>query len=252
MKKLIVILVLISAVNLSFARELEKQYRDVIEVFIDCVRYDDVSRLSTLMFYPLKRQYPLPAINNEIEFLSRYQEIFDDSLKEIIVSSDIENDWSNVGWRGMMFHNGLLWLSYDGTFFSITYKSDFERNRRAELIESDKKSIHQSLRVFDNPILIIETEKFRVRIDEMKNGKYRYASWGMKTKMSEKPDLVLNDGEFAAEGTGGALKYKFVNGNYRYVVSVGRILTPDSPPASLTVYKGEDEIVNQPALELWN
>jgi len=59
-----------------------------------------------------------------------------------------------------------------------------------------------------------------IRVDELKNGKYRYASWPINSKMSEEPDAVINNGRVIYEGNGGNHRYEFVNGNYTYECSI--------------------------------
>jgi hypothetical protein len=43
-------------------------------------------------------------------------------------------------------------------------------------------------------IEILETEKFRIQIDIVNNGKYRYTSWSKGKKMTDKPDLIIDNG----------------------------------------------------------
>jgi hypothetical protein len=40
--------------------------------------------------------------------LKRFDEVFDDALLKNIVNSDIEKDWDDVGWRGIMMSRGGL------------------------------------------------------------------------------------------------------------------------------------------------
>ena len=94
-----------------------------------------------------------------------------------------------------MFNSGDLWLNYDGKLLSVNYQSDFEKDKRIILIEKEKTSIHETLKEFEEPILTIKTKKFKIRIDKMNNGKFRYASWSIDTQMSEKPDLIIKNGQ---------------------------------------------------------
>lgn len=47
-----------------------------------------------------------------------------------------------------------------------------------------------------------QTEKFTIRIDELDDGHYRYASWAKGKTLADKPDLVLKNGTVRVEGTG--------------------------------------------------
>ena len=247
MKRKITIIVLLLFFNLSFAQELKKEYQDFVKTFVDCIKSNNTDKLKSLIAYPLKREYPLYDVKSELEFQKRYNEIFDDGLKEIIIASDIENDWSAVGWRGVMLNNGKIWLDYDGRLIAVNYQSNFEIDKRQKLIANDKNSIHEGIRDFEEPILIIETKKFKIRVDKLINGKFRYSSWPINSKMSEKPDLIIKNGNWTPEGSGGNHRYQFVNGNYKYVCYINVIGADDSPLADLIVYKNDEEILNEPA-----
>ena len=144
-----------------------------------------------------------------------------------------------------MFDHGVLWLDYYGKLIAVNYQSEVERNKSEKLIESDKILIHSTLRHFEQPKLLLETEKFRIRIDELSNGAFRYASWSIKSTINEKPELVIESGNWMPEGNGGNNKYEFINGDYIYECSINVVGTDETPPADLTVYKNEKEILDQ-------
>lgn len=181
-----------------------------------------------------------------MEFLKRYTEVFDDSLTKMIVNSDPAKDWSAVGWRGIMLFNGELWLDYDGRLIAVR-QSTFEKSELEELIKTEKKALHVSIREFKQPICILETSKYRVRIDDLGNWNYRYAAWPLNSKMSDKPAMVLENGEFVPEGSGGNHSYKFKNSEYSYTCSIIVMGEKGSPPALLTIYKGDKVILSQRA-----
>ena len=246
MKRNFTLIALFLIFKLSSAQEFKKDYQDIVMTFIDCIKSENTEKLKTLTVFPFRRDYPLRDIKNETEFLERYDEIFDDSLINIIINSDVQQDWSVVGWRGVMLNHGALWLDYNGRLIAVNYQSNFEKNERERIIEFERDQIHESLKEFEQPILILETEKFRIRIDELSNGVYRYASWSINSVMNEKPDLVIENGNWMPEGSGGNNIYEFVNGNYKYECSINVIGTDETPPADLTVYKDEKEILYQP------
>jgi len=241
----IAFIVLILTFKLGFSQELKKDDYETVKTFVNCIKNNDIDKLKTLIAYPLMREYPLSDIDNETEFKKRYNEIFDDRLKNKIITSNIDTDWSSVGWRGIMLNNGDLWLDHDGRLIAVNYQSDFEQDKRIELIEKDKTSIHESIRDFEEPILIIETKKFQIRIDKQYNGKYRYACWSIDSKMSKKPDLIIKDGNWLPEGSGGNHRYEFINDNYKYDCFINVLGTDDTPPAKLVVYKDDREILNE-------
>lgn len=148
---------------------LKPEYQVLAKSLVAAFSTNSREAISKLVKYPLSREYPLPDINNEKEFLQRFDQIFDKDLKTKIVNSSITNDWSAVGWRGIMLDQGLLWMDYDGTIIGVNYQSEAERRLRNELIEKEKKSLCPSLRVFEEPVLVGVTDKFIIRIDDLGN-----------------------------------------------------------------------------------
>lgn len=129
--------------------------------------------------------------------------------------------------------------------------SDVEKGKRAALIAKNKASLHESLKDFDEPTAIMETEKFRVRIDEVA-GKYRYASWEIANKQSEKPDLIVNDEEIIMDGSGGNHYYLFKNGDYTYQCDVIVLGESSSPAGRLIINKSGKEILSEDIVSLEN
>jgi len=242
-------LTLILAFNFIFAtgQELSKDNQQIISNFIDCVKNNNIQELSGKVAYPLRREYPIPEIQNQKEFQKRYSEVFDAKLINEITSSNPLKDWSDMGWRGIMLNQGEVWLDFDGKLLAVNYQSEFEAKVKAQLINAEKSNLHETIKDFKKPICILETTKFRIRIDEMSDGSYRYASWTLKNQMTEKPDLIIQNGIYIPEGSGGNHTYEFKNGNYTYDCSIIILGEEDSPPARLIVYNGEKEVLTQNA-----
>ncbi|PSL25858.1 hypothetical protein [Chitinophaga ginsengisoli] len=247
-KSFIAILLLTLSFLPAFSQDENDEYQKVISDFITCVKQQDKVALSKKIVFPLRREYPLPAIKNKQEFLNRYNEIFNDTLVEMITTSAPDKDWSKMGWRGLMLRHGQLWLNEEGKLIAVNYQSAVESKKRALLVEKERSLVHSSLKEFKRPVALLETGKFRIRIDDMGNGNYRYASWGLKNKQSDKPDLIIENGQYIPEGSGGNHRYEFKTNGYVYNCSVtvlgGKY---DDAPAELTIYKGEKEILSQPA-----
>ncbi|WP_296638577.1 hypothetical protein [Polaribacter sp.] len=245
MKKKLVLVIIILLFNSGFSQELKKENYEVVKLFIEKIKKNNIKELGLQIRYPLRREYPVSNIRNKEEFEKRYNEVFDDSLKTKIISSNINTDWSTVGWRKIMFNNGILWLDYDGRLLSINYESNLERDRRFKIIEQDKNLIHESLKDFNEPIHYIKTKKTKIRIDRMHNGKYRYSSWSINSKISEKPDITIKNGVWSPEGSGGNQRYKFTNGNYQYYCFINILGAEDSSSAELIIHKNEKEILKE-------
>jgi hypothetical protein len=219
MKKIILLLLLINSFAL-FAQLTNEDYKEVVVEFIKNIKNNNPVLLDSMIHYPLSRQYPLPDIKDKTEMQQRFKEVFDDVLLQKIINSNPAKDWSDVGWRGIMLGNGDLWLDYDGSLLAVNDQSEWEAKKRLELIEADRSRLHPSLQKYVEPICILKTKKFIIRIDELENYNYRYASWPINKPMSDKPDLVILKGDVIFEGSGGNHYYEFKNGGYTYQCSI--------------------------------
>ena len=141
----------------------------------------------------------------------------------------------------------FLWIDTDGKIITINYQSQIEKNLKNKLIAAGKVKLHPSIAKFKAPEYILETSKFRIRIDDLGNDNYRYASWSIKQKMSEKPDLVITNGKWIPDGSGGNSYFDFKKGDYLYQCYIIVLGTSDSPPASLTITQNGKEILSQNA-----
>ena len=230
-----------------FGQEMTKEQQKIVYDFIECIKNQKKEKLISKISFPFNREYPIPSIKNRQEFLDRYNEVFDDKLTKMIINSMPSKDWSAVGWRGIMLLNGDVWLDYDGRLIAVNYQSQIEAKKKEELINIEKSQLHESIKYFKKPVLILETAKYRIRIDDMGEGSYRYASWKLENKMNDKPDLIIQKGEYRPDGSGGNHSFEFTNGEYKYECAIIVMGEKDSPPAYLTIYQGDKEILSQKA-----
>jgi len=247
MKKIAIIILLCFDLISVSGQDLSVKSQKVIRNFIETIKTKNKDKIANQVIFPLEREYPIPEIKNKNEFIKRFNEIFDNKLINDIVNSKIKKDWSEMGWRGIMLLNGEVWLNYEGELIAVNYQSKVEKKNLEELINTEKNSLHESLRNFKRPICILETSKYRIRIDDMGNEKYRYASWKLQQNKNDKPELVLQNGEFQADGSGGNHSYIFKSGNYVYECGIIEMGEDDAPPADLTITKGGKEMVYQKA-----
>ncbi|MFH6997868.1 hypothetical protein ACHRVZ_08035 [Flavobacterium sp. FlaQc-57] len=245
-RKLFLVL-LIFCNGLIHAQDVKAEYQKFVKTFINNVKNDNKDGIGDLVSYPLKREYPIPDIKNKAEFVKRYNEIFDSTLKNEITKSDPVKNWSDMGWRGIMLNQGNIWLDIDGRLIAVNYQSKFESDLKKSLIAAQIKGLDPSIAFFQTPICILETSKFKIRIDNLGNNNYRYASWSVTKEMSEKPDLVINGGKLVVEGTGGNHQYEFKKDNYTYECAIIVLGEKNSPPAKLTIYQGKKVILTQNA-----
>lgn len=216
MKKLLLAVLFISNIGSIRSQTLDKKYLPVVTNFIASVKSGSIEKLGNKIDYPLNRAYPIPPIKNKQEFVKRYKEVFDDDLVKKIISSKPSTDWNDVGWRGIMLLNGELWLDTDGKLIAVNHQSKLEAKEQARLINIEKSKLYPSLANFTQPVLILETAQYRIRIDDLGNNDYRYASWPLKSKMSDKPKLVLSNGRYDPDGSGGSGNFNFKSGIYLY------------------------------------
>jgi len=233
--------------NLAHAQnqQLDSYKKTNINKIITAFKQQDFNKISKLISYPLRREYPIPSIKNEKEFKLRFKQVFDDSLVKIISHSKMKQ-WNEVGWRGIMLNNGTLWIdSYDGKITAVNYQSEFEKKWLKQLIEKQRQSLHASLKTFVRPVYKIVTKNYLIRIDETIDDHYRYASWKIGNAESSKPDLVLENGELEMMGSGGNLVIKFKSNNFTYLVYRNLIGADNTPDITLEVQKDGNTILTE-------
>ena len=175
---LVLLMILSSAYQTQASGGLETEEKQHIQNFINLIKENNPEKIAQYVDYPLKRFNPSPDINNEAEFIEKYDMLFDDNLKEMIIKSDIEKDWKRVGWRGYMLYDGIIWLAPDNyKLQAINYISDKEEEYQQRMLEESKKTLHSSIKEFAYPILSFRTDNFIIRVDEMGRENYRYVSW---------------------------------------------------------------------------
>ncbi|MDQ0641546.1 hypothetical protein QF042_005111 [Pedobacter sp. W3I1] len=250
MKKLLLAILLLFNINFVYSQTLDKKYLPVASNFIALVKSGSVEKLSNKIKYPLNRVYPIPPIKNKQEFVKRYKEVFDDDLVKKIIKSKPSVDWDDVGWRGIMLLNGELWLDTDGKLIAVNHQSKLEAKEQGRLINVEKSKLHPSIGNFIQPVLVFETAQYKIRIDDLGNNNYRYASWPLKSKMSDKPKLVLTNGKWTPDGSGGNHNYQFKSGDYLYTCFITVMGEAGAPPALLEISKAGKQILSQPAKKL--
>lgn len=229
---------------MSFAEPLTAEHQKVVSKLITAFKEKNVDLISQNVIYPLKRDKPLPTIQNAQIFKQRFDQVFDSAFRQKIANSSYE-DWDTMGSNGIMFDSGELWLDEIGHIKSVNYSSPQEQNLRQKLLAQQKKTIHSSLKTYIEPKLSIKTDNYMIRVDEVKNG-YRYASWKTGRTQDTRPDLVINHGTVEYEGTARNHVYRFKNGQYVYEVWRQHLGETDIP-AALVVKRNNKVILQQNA-----
>jgi len=248
MKKInVFLIVLIFCSSFVSGQDLKPEYQKFIKTFISNVKNDKKEAVANMISYPFKREYPIPTIKNKTEFIKRYNEIFDAALKNEISKSNPAKDWSEMGWRGIMLNQGTVWFDTEGRLISINHQSKLEKDLKTKIIAKDKAKLHPSIAKFKDPECVLETSKFRIRIDNLGNNNYRYASWSIKKQMIEKPDLVISKGKLILDGNGGNHRFEFKKGEYIYECHISPLREKGAAPAGLKIYQNKKVILSQDA-----
>ncbi|MDF2515473.1 MAG: hypothetical protein K0R59_769 [Sphingobacterium sp.] len=241
----LIILLLTYSIGYAQHTEINVSKKARISHIISLFKQKNFHDISTIIKYPLKRENPIPDIKNPREFEQRSHEIFDQTLIDLIAGSTTEQ-WTEVGWRGIMLDHGTVWIDSDlGEITAINYQSPVEKQLKQTLIQQQKDHIHHSLKEFKNPVYTIRTKKYRIRIDELTNGKYRYASWKIGSKENAQPDIILNNGELDFNGSGGNHVITFTNRNYNYKVYRNILAEKNAAAITLDVEKDKRKILSQ-------
>ena len=217
------------------------QYIDDIRKVINTIKGDSEKKIASLVKYPLAMSYPVPDINNEEEFIERFDEVFDEAILEKIASSSTD-DWNTVGWRGIMFDNGMVWLEYDGLIKAVNYQSEKEKQIQKELIEKERTTLHISVQEFMQPLHHVYIDNDIVRVDKMPDDSFRLVIWKDKDA-TQLPDLVISNGVIEFHGSGGGASYLFKDNNYTYDFGdpyIGSKADPAIP--YLEIYEGDNLI----------
>ena len=110
-------------------------------------------------------------------------------------------------------------------------------------VEKLRATVWNELSDFKKHKVYMQTKKFKVWIDQMQDGSYRYASWDKSKTISEKPDLILKGGTVDYQGSGGNHMYVFSNADYTYKCYMN-VLGKTDDDAFLTVIQGDKVLLD--------
>lgn len=126
-------------------------------------------------------------------------------------------------------------LSDDGciSIYLGLYSEEYERSDRyCKYIWDGKYFVEQDGQTFSNPLLYkqlqdyeimcgeFRTERNLIRVYLMSDGTFRYVAWKSGDKISDAPDLVVNNGYKSKDDS----YYIFNNDGYEYKVGVGEVV----------------------------
>lgn len=239
--------------TLTHADDLTQTQKASIQQLIGYFKANDVKAISHAVQYPLKRQNPLPSIKNPQQMQQQFTQVFDATLRQKIVKSNF-NDWQAMGWRGVMFDSGEIWVSnvddeenpkMPTKITAVNYSGSQEQKLLQTTLAKQKAKLHPSIRDFAHPELLFKTSQYLIRIDQMHTlGQYRYVAWKNNSDQSKKPDLILKNGTVEQDGSGGNHHFTFKSGPYIYEVH-RQIIGESDADASLYVTKNGQDVLSQ-------
>ena len=238
---------------LSYADDLTQTQKASIEQLITYFKNNDIKAISYAVQYPLKRQNPLPSIQNPEQMQKQFNQVFDSTLRQKIISSHLK-DWQQMGWRGVMLDQGDIWITdvdfednprTPAKITAVNYSGPQEQKMLQAALAKQKTKLHASLQNYEKPEIMFKTPKYLIRIDLLKNGNYRYASWGKQRDQSTAPDLILNKGSVTMDGSGGNHHFTFKSGPYKYEIHRHILQGESDADATLILYKGQEEVLRE-------
>ena len=197
---------------------IEERRQQQLDVIIDLLKANDAVELAKLVHYPLERNSPVPFVQNESEFISRYDTLLDSEFR--LMLTETHWDSTNTMERNdqFMLGSGEIWLDYDGKIIAINHESPAESQLQKALQRKILLAIHPDVEPWQHNLKVCETDKFLIRLDEMAGGDLRYVSWSKPKTFKDKPDLILFGGESQQQGTMGGFTYTFKNKNWTYEI----------------------------------
>lgn len=224
---------------------LSPERQQQLNKILNLLRQDHVAELATQVRYPLKRQNPLPNIDNQIQFKLYYSMLFDAEFKQKLLSIKQWNSGNTIERNGSLgLLMGDIWLDYDGKLITVNHQSPAEKELRDMLQNELKESVHPDVKPWVRNVLVFQSEKFLIRVDEMKGGTLRYASWNRPSTFSDKPALILKNGEEEYQGTMGGVTYTWLNGDWKYIIDeVNMAESEESMGTFLYLYQNEKQVL---------
>jgi hypothetical protein len=192
--------------------------------------------------------------------LVRYP-LFVDSSENLLTEIGYEGtiaDWyfrtDGLGWDWVYAYESETKCLYEplceGSGYFMTDRYNVYKYNGEHFVFARKDAgywLHPSLRTFDFLNGIFKTSAHTVRIDLLDDGTFRYASWQHPKDMSEKPDLVITQGQYDVEND----ILLFYNYGYRYEVylDTSRDGSYQHEFEGIKLYKNGRFVLNEPVLE---
>ncbi len=190
---------------------------DSLNKIVRLIKSNDIITLAGMVDYPLKMPNPLPDLKNRKEFIARYPVLFDSALKMKLIETQFDS--TNIFEHHFDYgiFGGDIWLNEEGKIITINYISAQKKELIDRKTKEIKKQMHKSVGPWKRNVLVWESAKFTIRIDEMENNDLRYISWSKPKTIADAPDLVIFGGELDTHGTMGGIFFTFKSKEWTYI-----------------------------------
>ncbi|MDG1331861.1 MAG: hypothetical protein P8P74_06005 [Crocinitomicaceae bacterium] len=250
MNKVFFIILLFVSFN-GYGRELSADQKEAVSAFISLVENRDWIGLSETITYPLRRDHPLADIGSKEDFMAEQNDLFDDSLINMITNSHPDSNWYVVGSRGLRMMLGEIWLNNAGELIAINYQTETAKSKEIGLIEADREALPVFLQEYERPILTMDVGKWVIRIDQTKGMSYRFVGWIQGNRNPNRPAVeIIFNGFLEYQGSGGNHTYTFKNEIGTFVCYVNELGADDTPEGELVIFRDGEEYRRYASIEL--
>ena len=262
MKKLVLILGLFVTLNTNvWAEEIKDElyphYAEqsdkiipTVQKFKDLLKTDNPQLIAQNVVYPFSLGWGVPSVQNEQEFIEKYDIILPQYLRQYFIDSPIKNWGSGENLGGICLNDCPdAHLTDDGEMLSVKDSEELKRYRE-EYIAKEKQIIHPSLKNYNYNLYTMETKDWLIRIDDMEGlyevstqidipNTYRFAAWKKGKTISDEPDIVIDQGhtEKDPEFRYSPEYYVFNNSEYHVIFTNDPIGPMDHIPYYIEIYK---------------
>ena len=262
MKKFVLSLGFVMALNTNVCAEniKDEQYPHYAErsdeilataqKFKDLLKTNNPQLIAQNVVYPFSLGWGVPSIHNEQEFIEKYDIILPEYLRQYFIDSPTEQWGSGQNLGGICLNDCPdAHLTDDGKIIWIKDSEELNKYRK-EYIAKEKQIIHPSLKNYNYNLYTIETKDWLIRIDDMKGlyevstqidipNIYRFTAWKKGKTISDKPDIVIDQGhtEKDPEFRYSPEYYVFNNSEYHAIFTNDPIGPMDHIPYYIEIYK---------------
>lgn len=262
MKKFVLSLGFVMALNTNVCAEniKDEQYPHYAErsdeilataqKFKDLLKTNNPQQIAKNIVYPFSLGQGVPNVQNEQEFIEKYDVILPEYLRQYFIDSPIKH-WGSGGNLGGVCLNDCpdAHLTDDGKIIWIKDSEELKQYR-TEYIEKEKQTIYPSLKNYNYNLYTMETKDWLIRIDDMEGlyevstqidipNIYRFTAWEKGKTISDKPDIVIDQGhtEKDPEFRYSPEYYVFSNSEYHAIFTNDPIGPMDHIPYYIEIYK---------------